>query len=486
MVTRKFLCSLKDSLTGLGCAAARTPPACFYTDPGIYRAERESVFRAETSSSWHLVAYTDLLTSPGDYVAAEFLDEPLLVVRQKDHTIRAFVNICRHHAAVLAGPSCRAKRQHAPSGGVLQDGRTLTDRGGLIGDRRFPQLGSAGRFLGSVSQSGFRFVCPYHGWQYSEDGRLALATEMRGIEDFRPRDYGLLSLPCFVMAGRFVWVRMPPSARDAGIAAFVDGKFSRASTACGGSCRNRDCHAAAGAQEQRARDAAAVDFDRRVLPASEALQGAPCGDLSGLRYCGSRTYRLACNWKVFVDNYLDGGCHVKYAHPALAAQLEEGSYRTFVRPEERMSVQTCQPLSGPGRGSGEDPDRIGGGAVYVYMYPHVMINRYGHAMDVNIVVPTGPDTCDVVFDFFFEEGSAGGGDAFDADRDLAAALAASDAVQQEDGQLCARVMAGLRSESSVYATGGRYVPSREQGMHAFHVHLVEDMLAAAPTRDGAL
>jgi Ring hydroxylating alpha subunit (catalytic domain) len=59
-----------------------------------------------------------------------------------------------------------------------------------------------------------------------------------------------------------------------------------------------------------------------------------------LRYMRSRTYAgIRCNWKVYCDNYLDGGYHVPIAHRELAAGLDVGGYRHKIF--ENASVQLC-------------------------------------------------------------------------------------------------------------------------------------------------
>ncbi len=42
-------------------------------------------------------------------------------------------------------------------------------------------------------------------------------------------------------------------------------------------------------------------------------------------------------------------------------------------------------------------------AAYAFVYPNLMINRYGPWMDTNIVTPTGPQSCTVRFDWWLEE-----------------------------------------------------------------------------------
>ncbi len=84
--------------------------------------------------------------------------------------------------------------------------------------------------------------------------------------------------------------------------------------------------------------------------------------------------------QVFVDNYLDGGYHVEHLHKALASNLDLSSYSLTVTP--RCSVQRA-------RGAAGGDERVGGNAVYAFMYPNLMVNRYGPWLDTNVVMPTG-------------------------------------------------------------------------------------------------
>ena len=49
-------------------------------------------------------------------------------------------------------------------------------------------------------------------------------------------------------------------------------------------------------------------------------------DLTALRFVERRTYELRCNWKVFIDNYLDGGYHVPHIHKGLGSVLNYKKY----------------------------------------------------------------------------------------------------------------------------------------------------------------
>ena len=167
---------------------------------------------------------------------------------------------------------------------------------------------------------------------------------------------------------------------------------------------------------------------------------------------------MSCNWKVFIDNYLDGGYHVTTIHPGLATELDTDAYR--IEAEDAYSIQSCPSgEAGPG-------DRMGQGALYAFVHPNLMINRYGPVLDVNMALPLGPDRCQVVFDYFFDA-RAQLSEAF-----IASCLERSDQVQQEDIAICASVQKGLSSQGY---DCGRYAPALEHAMHRFHRVLVRDL-----------
>ena len=157
-------------------------------------------------------------------------------------------------------------------------------------------------------------------------------------------------------------------------------------------------------------------------------------------------------------------------HPTLDAQLDMSTYRTEIFGE--YSIQS----SGAGDGSDERLDfdateRIGGGAIYGWIYPGFTINRYGPAMDTNWCVPRGPDRCEVFFDFFFENPE---GD--EAQRFIAESLEQCHVTQLEDVQVSESVQRGLRSGSW---RSGRYAPRVEMSVHQFHCLLARDLKGTA-------
>ena len=168
---------------------------------------------------------------------------------------------------------------------------------------------------------------------------------------------------------------------------------------------------------------------------------------------------MACNWKVYVDNYLDGGYHVNTVHPALAGVLDYKNYRTHLY--ERASLQSS-PLV-PSGNAETDSVRAGGEAAYWWLYPNVMVNAYSGVMDVNIVRPLGVDRCEVIFDFYFADQGA------DA---IGRSVAVGERIQKEDVRVCENVQVGLNSR---FARAGRFSARREAGIYHFHRLLAADL-----------
>ena len=143
-------------------------------------------------------------------------------------------------------------------------------------------------------------------------------------------------------------------------------------------------------------------------------------------------------------------------HPTLDAQIDMASYRTELF--ERFSVQTAD--------AGGDKQRIGDGAIYAWIYPNFMLNRYGPCLDTNHVVPLGPSRCRVDYEFWFE----------DVDPEFVkASTRQADVTQKEDIEICESVQVGLRS--ATYDVG-RYAPRVEHGEHHFHQLLAADLRRA--------
>jgi choline monooxygenase len=169
----------------------------------------------------------------------------------------------------------------------------------------------------------------------------------------------------------------------------------------------------------------------------------------------ARDYDVGCNWKVYVDNYLDGGYHINTVHPGLAGVIDYSEYETTIHGHTALQSSPLKPAdSDAGR------TRIGTEAAYWWVYPNFMINHTAGVLDTNVVWPLGPDRCRVRFDFWF---AAGTSDTFIRD-----SLAVADAVQREDILISEDVQRGLASRSY---SQGRFSVRREIAGYHFHQRL---------------
>ncbi len=250
--------------------------------------------------------------------------------------------------------------------------------------------------------------CRYHGWTYGLDGVLRSAPEMGTAPDFDVADVRLPQLAVRVWQGL--------------VFAAVD-------------------------------EANAPSFDAFV----EGI-GARLGSDRGLEHYGHHHrigYDAACNWKVYVDNYLEG-YHVPHIHPGLNKLLD---YRSYITETAAWYSYQFSPLENTDK-SGGDNLYGSGDALYYWLWPNTMLNILPGRLQTNRVVPLGVDRCRVEFDFYYTRDESGEARAKrEADREF------SDEVQVEDLSICEDVQRGLASGSY---QPGRLNPLRENAVHHFH------------------
>jgi choline monooxygenase len=185
--------------------------------------------------------------------------------------------------------------------------------------------------------------------------------------------------------------------------------------------------------------------------------------LGGVHWMERRSYTLDCNWKVYVDNYLDGGYHVPHLHKGLNSVLDYSEYT--ITNGEHYCLQSS-PMVSEGADQQTGAVRQGERASYYWIYPNFMINGYGRTMDTNLVIPRGVDKTEVVFDFYFADVSDG------ARAANLASITVSERIQDEDVAICESVQRGLRSRAY---QAGRLSVRREAGEHLFHRLLARDL-----------
>jgi choline monooxygenase len=252
------------------------------------------------------------------------------------------------------------------------------------------------------------FQCGYHGWTYDLDGSLLAAPEFEGVEDF---DRAAVRLPGVRVAiwGPFVFVNLDEQAPP--LEGWMPELVSRTSR----------------------------------FP------------LKHLRLAERREYVVGCNWKVYVDNYLEG-YHIPIVHPGLFRELDYPNYRTETF--QHVSLQLA-PLRRGGRDRVYGPSlEQAGEALYFWVFPNLTLSFYPDHLSTTLVMPLGPDQTLTVFEWLMDEGvrTAEG-------ETVRRAVDFSDEIQREDIAICEAVQKGLRSR---FYERGRFSLRRESGVHHFH------------------
>lgn len=347
-------------------ARAATIPASWYTDPARLPLERERIFRR----TWQFAAALDQLRFPGNYVAVEVVGVPIVLTRDLNGELRAFHNVCRHRAGVVA-------------------------RG--AGNRKTLQ-------------------CLYHGWTYNLDGSLRTTPEFEGVQGFDPATFGLRPVRVETW-GPFAFVNLAPE---------------------GPSLAEWLGH----------------------IPAETARF-----DFSSMRRVERRDYTLNANWKIYIDNYLEG-YHLPIAHPGLFRELDYANYR--VEPFRYYSLQHApiRPVRGEDAAGRRYTALQGDEAAYYYwIFPNFMLNIYLDMLQINVIVPLSHDRTLTIFEWYFADPGQPA-----TWNNLQDSIAFSDEIQREDIELCEDVWRNL--QTGVYDQG-RFSVKRENGVHHFQGLLAE-------------
>lgn len=151
------IASLENGLPTLrgDLAEGYTLPASWYSDPAILARELDAIF----AHSWQYAARTEQLSCPGDFVASRAAHIPVVVTRDTDGTLNAFVNVCRHRGHEVAAGS---------------------------GNRQTLQ-------------------CPYHAWTYGLDGCLRSVPRLEREPDLPVDELSLVPVQVDTW-GPFVFV----------------------------------------------------------------------------------------------------------------------------------------------------------------------------------------------------------------------------------------------------------------------------------------
>jgi choline monooxygenase len=260
------------------------------------------------------------------------------------------------------------------------------------------------------------FRCGYHGWTYDLEGKLISAPEFEDVQDFDPAYFTLA----------------PVRAEEWFNLIFVN-------------------------------------LDPNAMPLLESLGELPKQaerfDFSRMKLFERRTYDMKCNWKTYVDNYLEG-YHLPSVHPGLNRELDYNAYTVEPYPGH---VRQFSPIRGAQAGDAS-PRRYQEAREdlttdYFWAFPNWMLNCYPDNVSLNIVLPLDAERSLAIFEWYLPEKELGSAAA-------KASVEFSDQIQIEDVAICEVVQKNLRSRSY---ERGRYSVKQEKGVHAFHRMYAEMM-----------
>lgn len=327
-----------------------------YAGDEALRIDRAEILRR----TWQFIGHEAMVPAAGDYLAEEIGGAPVVVVRNAEGGLAGFHNVCRHRA-----------------GALVPDGE---------------------------GHCGEAFVCRYHGWRYSLDGRLRSATDFGAAPGFDPRQYGLFPVRLETWQGLIF-----------------------------------------------------VNLDLAAAPLAEALAPLAGADpLPGFPLVQRRTHDLACNWKTYVENYLEG-YHLPMVHPEFDTDVVVADYRTEIEGQVIFA-------SAPAR----DASVYAG--TWAWLWPNLALNIYRHGYMIERMTAVGAEATRLDYFYFFDPGRTA---------ELADMYAVSDLVTAQDKQVCEAVQRNLRT--GIYR-GGVLSPKHEQGVAWFQARVAEAHGEPEPAR----
>jgi len=260
--------------------------------------------------------------------------------------------------------------------------------------------------------------CGYHGWTYGLDGALRSTPEFEGVEDFDKCDFGLHPIRVETW-GPFAFVNMDP---DAAPLLEVLGNIPE--------------------------ETSKFNFD-------------------GMRRVERRDYHLEANWKIYIDNYLEG-YHVPIAHPGLFRELDYENYRVDTYRYHSFQYAPIRPVHTEDNAGRRYVAMEGDtNARYYWIFPNFMLNIYLGMLQINIIVPLSHDRTLTIFEWYFPD--PGTPESWNTLHD---SMGFSDEIQVEDIELCETVWRNMKA--GIYDRG-RFSVKRENGVHHFQGLICEFM-----------
>lgn len=146
-IMRRVFQGIKNRQVSEMLAESNKLPVELYTSPENFFKEKNTLFKDFPL----MVGFSSQISNYGDYITHNLTDTPIIVIRDKELNLKAYINVCRHRGAPILKEACGNKK-------------------------------------GNLS-------CPFHGWCYSsKDGSLKGLPQSSGFPGLDKNEYGLISL----------------------------------------------------------------------------------------------------------------------------------------------------------------------------------------------------------------------------------------------------------------------------------------------------
>lgn len=244
--------------------------------------------------------------------------------------------------------------------------------------------------------------CKYHGWTYKLDGSLRGVPQFNKVDLFDKKDFGLEPVDLEIWQG-IVFIKLSRNERL--LNKLLDG------------------------------------ISNRISPI----------DLSTFSHFADESYEIACNWKVYVDNFLEG-YHIPIVHPELAKLLDYSNYSVETQPWyslQHSPLKEEDNIYGSGKGE----------AFYYFIFPNIMLNILPGRLQTNVVRPISPTQTEVLFSYYYRDITSE-----EALESIHNDISYSHKVQLEDIEICEKVQKGLGSKAY---DKGRFSVDREEAVYHF-------------------
>jgi choline monooxygenase len=245
--------------------------------------------------------------------------------------------------------------------------------------------------------------CRYHGWTYDTSGRLRATPHFGEAVDFDKRSFGLFPIRVAAWRG-FVFVNLDddPLSLEDGLG----------------------------------------DLVAEVAPYP----------LEDYRFIHEETFEMACNWKVYTDNFVEG-YHIPGIHPAFNAVIE---FDKFAAEGRNRAVIMKAPQKGGAFYGG----------TWLWRYPNMTLSTFPGGMNISRIVPLGPRRVRQYYNFLFADTSP------EAVARHRTTIERNCEIIRQDFAICESTQANL--EAGVFSQGP-LSPRHEQGVYYYH-HLLRRAL----------